>query len=145
MADRPRVLHPTDFSAATDLAFARALEAARLLHAELVLLHVVDPIAAFGAEAFAGRKPVAARPTDDEARRGFDRLLAAAKTAGVDASDVIVEGLPAEQIVEAARARGAIVIVMGTHGRTGIRQALGSVAQHVVATAPCPVLTVRME
>ncbi len=78
------------------------------------------------------------------ARTEFDRLLAAAKTAGVAASDVLLDGSAPEQIVKLAEERGAELIVMGTHGRTGIRKLLlGSVAQRVVATAPCPVLTVR--
>jgi universal stress protein A len=145
MDQKPRVLHPTDFSPAADLAFAKALEAARILQADLILLHVVDPIAAFGAEAFAGRNPGPRQATEGDARGGFDRLLASAKKAGINAIDVIAEGLPTEQIVAVAATDKVIVIVMGTHGRSGIRQALGSVAQHVIATAPCPVLTVRME
>jgi nucleotide-binding universal stress UspA family protein len=145
MDQKPRILHPTDFSPASELAFARALEAARMLHADLLLLHVVDPIAVFGAEAFAGRNPAARQLAESHARQGFDRLLSVAKKSGVDAMDMMAEGLPAEQIVAVAGAENVSVVVMGTHGRSGIRQALGSVAQHVVATAPCPVLTVRME
>ena len=73
-------------------------------------------------------------------------LLARAKQLEIPASDVLVEGAAAEAIVEAAHERGAALIVMGTHGRTGVRKMfLGSVAERVVATAPCPVLTVRMK
>ena len=54
------------------------------------------------------------------------------------------EGYPADVVLEHASAIGADLIAMGTHGRSGIgRAVLGSTAEHVVATAPCPVLTVR--
>jgi nucleotide-binding universal stress UspA family protein len=57
---------------------------------------------------------------------------------------LLLEGTPADRIVRAARAHHAAVIVIGTHGRTGLaRVFLGSVAERVVGTAPCPVLTVR--
>jgi nucleotide-binding universal stress UspA family protein len=79
------------------------------------------------------------------ALRHLERLTARAKRAGVRVSSRLVEGAPvAEQIVRTARALRADVIVMGTHGRTGVARAvLGSVASRVVATSSCPVLTVR--
>jgi nucleotide-binding universal stress UspA family protein len=71
-------------------------------------------------------------------------LLKQARAAGVKAKSIIVVGTPAEVIVRAARTRHAELIVMGTHGRSGLsRFLLGSVASRVVATSPCPVLTVR--
>jgi nucleotide-binding universal stress UspA family protein len=70
--------------------------------------------------------------------------VARAKRAGVSAVGLMREGVPAEEIVRAARAQRVDMIVMGTQGRTGFaRLVLGSVAGRVVATAPCPVLTVR--
>ena len=74
----------------------------------------------------------------------MDRLLAKAKTARVRARGMLVGGVAHEQIVRAAKRQKAGVIIMGTHGRTGVaRFFLGSVAARVAATAPCPVLTVR--
>jgi nucleotide-binding universal stress UspA family protein len=62
----------------------------------------------------------------------------------VNAEALILSGSPQEAIEEAAKAIGAELIVVGTHGRTGVpRFFLGSVAARVVSTAPCPVLTVR--
>ena len=62
----------------------------------------------------------------------------------VRARGLLVEGVPADRIVRTARGRRAGMIVVGTHGRTGAaRFFLGSVAGRVVATAHCPVLTVR--
>jgi nucleotide-binding universal stress UspA family protein len=78
------------------------------------------------------------------AQKHMDRLLGKAKTARVRARGVLLEGVAHEQIVRAAKRQRADVIVMGTHGRTGMaRFFLGSVAARVAATAPCPVLTVR--
>ena len=82
------------------------------------------------------------------ARKYADKRLNAlqdkARAAGVKTSTLIREGVADEQIVRAARSKKADVIVLGTHGRTGLaRLFLGSVASRVVTAAPCPVLTVR--
>ncbi len=67
-----------------------------------------------------------------------------ARAVGVKATSTIVEGMPADRIDRAARASNADLIVMRTHGRTGLsRLLLGSVASRVITTSPCPVLTVR--
>jgi nucleotide-binding universal stress UspA family protein len=79
------------------------------------------------------------------AQRQLARLVATAKAAGVRASGVLIDiGVTHDRIVRFARARRADLIVMGTHGRSGLTRALlGSVAARVLATARCPVLTVR--
>jgi nucleotide-binding universal stress UspA family protein len=78
------------------------------------------------------------------AHRKMLPLLAAARTARVRARGMLLEGVAHEQIVRAARRQRADLVVIGTHGRTGVaRFFLGSVAARVTATAPCPVLTVR--
>lgn len=80
---------------------------------------------------------------------GWHRELAtrAARTlrdAGLDAEPLALEGDPREGLVETARGRGADLVVVGSHGRTGIARALlGSVAAHVVTHAPCNVLVVK--
>jgi nucleotide-binding universal stress UspA family protein len=78
-------------------------------------------------------------------QKQLDRLVRTAKAAGVRTVGVLVDfGVPAERIARLARSRHADVIVMGTHGRTGLTRALlGSVAARVVVMAPCPVLTVH--
>jgi nucleotide-binding universal stress UspA family protein len=79
-----------------------------------------------------------------EAQRRLDALLTKAKKARVPAEGVLVEGEPHREIVRVATSRHADVIVMGTHGRTGLsRFLMGSVATRVLREAPCPVLTVR--
>jgi nucleotide-binding universal stress UspA family protein len=79
------------------------------------------------------------------AERQLRGLVAKAKAAGARASGVLIDiGVTHEQIVRFARARRADLIVMGTHGRSGLTRALlGSVASRVLATARCPVLTVH--
>ena len=142
-----RVLHPTDFSKASNAAFARSLAEARESGGQLVLVHVMSPVIPMGA----GEGYISPSVYDQMsqsarawAQKQMDRLLAKAKTARVRARGMLLEGMAHEQIVRAARRQRADLIVMGTHGRTGMaRFFLGSVAARVAATASCPVLTVR--
>jgi nucleotide-binding universal stress UspA family protein len=139
-----RILVPVDFSALADVAFEYALGLAQRLDAKLLLLHV------FQVPAFA--YPDASVPLPAEtlleaehmARSSLDKLLKRAEAASVPASPLLLEGAAFVEIIRAARSEGADLIVMSTHGRTGLRHALlGSVAEKVVRKAPCPVLVVR--
>ena len=149
MAVIRRILHPTDYSKASAPAFRKAIELAKELHGQLVLVHILSPVIVpvMGAEMY---MPATTISEIDRAARGtalrhLKRLAARAKQVGVPTSTRLIEGVPvADRIVRTAKALRADVIVMGTHGRTGVtRLVLGSVASRVVATAPCPVLTVR--
>jgi nucleotide-binding universal stress UspA family protein len=141
-----RILHPSDFSPASRPAFAKALALAKASRAQLLVVHVL-PVLPMIPDAYI------TATMWDELQRGqranglkqLDRLVSKAKAAGVRASGFLLDfGVPAERITRLARSRRADVIVMGTHGRTGLTRALlGSVAARVVATATCPVLTVR--
>jgi len=78
------------------------------------------------------------------AQRQLATLAVRAKKGGVRATVLLLEGVPHEQIARAARSKRADLVVLGTHGRTGLaRMFLGSVASRVLSIAPCPVLTVR--
>jgi len=140
-----RILHPTDFSRASAPALRRAVALARACRAPLVLLHVMTPPSPFIGE---GTLPssyvdllILARRS---ARRQLAAALARAKRGRVRAQAIFAEGLPADAILRAARRTRADLIVMGTHGRTGVsRVFLGSVAERVVRESRCPVLTVR--
>lgn len=141
-----RILHATDFSTASAPAFAEALALARQERAELRLVHVMTPPAMFLEDSYLSARTV--REMQSRARRAVEdrlaRLLARARRAGVRAGADVREGLPADEIVRAARRRRADLIVVGTHGRSGFARAvLGSVAARVVTLARCPVLTVR--
>jgi nucleotide-binding universal stress UspA family protein len=140
------LLHPTDFSRASRAAFARAVALAREDRARLILAHVVAPPTLVAGEGYVA--PATYDAIQDAARRGAERglarLAARARAAGVRVEPLVLHGLPHEEIPRAARRRRADLIVMGTHGRTGLgRLLLGSVAERVVALAPCPVMTVR--
>jgi nucleotide-binding universal stress UspA family protein len=141
-----RVMHPSDFSKASGPAFTRALSEARQQRAELVVVHVLAPVVPVAGEGYVS--PSVYEQMTESARawaqKQMDRLLAKAKTAKVRARGMLLEGIAHEQIVRAAKRLGVDLIVIGTHGRTGMaRFFLGSVAARVAATAPCPVLTVR--
>ncbi len=141
-----RILHPTDFSSASRAAFARAVAEARTNRAQLLIVHVLAPVIAVAGEGYVA--PAVYEQMLDASRawaqKQLDRLLARAKAAGVRARGMLHEGVVPDQIVRVAKAQRADLIVIGTHGRTGVaRFFLGSVAARVTATAPCPVLTVR--
>ena len=140
------ILHPTDFSPASRAAFARAIAEARTDRAELLLVHVLSAVTPFVGDEYMSPTTYAEiqRSTQAYGQKQLDKLVAKAKAAGVRVRGLLLEGTTAAAIVRSARARRADVIVIGTHGRTGLsRLLMGSVAQRVVGTAPCPVLTVR--
>jgi nucleotide-binding universal stress UspA family protein len=129
-----RILAATDFSAPSDAALAEARRLARSLGASLHVLHVVDNMF---------MRVVLADPRDYEtaARRQLqDRVPAGDQaTLAVERSDE-----PADEITSYARVHNIDLIVMGTHGRGRMAHLLlGSVAEKVARTAPCPVLTMR--
>ena len=141
-----RILHPTDFSRASGAAFTRALAEARANKAPLVLAHVLAPVIPMAGEGYVSPSTYEQMTEAGRAwaQRQMNRLLARARTARVRARGLLLEGVAHEQIVRAAKRQRADLIVIGTHGRTGVaRFFLGSVAARVTATAPCPVLTVR--
>ena len=141
-----RILCASDFSRASRAAYARAVELARVNRAELTVVHVLTPFIPYVGEGYA--TPQAYETMLASARthgqRELDRLVARARARGVRAKGLLPEGIPHDRIARVARSRRADLIVIGTHGRTGLaRFFLGSVAARVIAIAPCPVLTVR--
>jgi nucleotide-binding universal stress UspA family protein len=134
----------TDFSTAARPALAAALDCARRDRARLVVLHVLVPPSPFVGDDLPGSW----LELEARARRDAERRLAAAvsqaERAGITTTGTLVKGVPAEVIVRVARREGADLIVIGTHGRSGLgRLFMGSVAARVLGTATCPVLTVR--
>ena len=142
-----RILHPSDFSRASGAAFKKAVEMAKAGRAELMVVHVVSPVVPMAAgEGYVSPKMYEeiAASTRAWAQKQLDKLLAKAKQAGVRAKGFVLDGSAHEQIVRFARSKHADLLVLGTHGRSGLAKLfLGSVAGRVVAAAPCPVLTVR--
>jgi nucleotide-binding universal stress UspA family protein len=141
-----RILHPSDFSRASGAAFARATAMAKADRAQLLLVHVLAPPVPIAGEGYISPKVY----DDLEAsarkygQKHLGALQAKARKAGVNAVTLLLDGVAHEQIARAAKSKKADLIVIGTHGRTGLAKFfLGSVASRVVAAAPCPVLTVR--
>ncbi len=139
-----RILAPTDFSDISDRCVEQAVELARLLGSEVVLLHAVEPVVMagdlFGASAIVNVTAEVQRA----ARQGLAlRLERLRKKRGIRCRSVLVNGTAAVAIVDAAARLRADLIMMATHGRSGLSHLfLGSVAERVVRGARCPVLTV---
>ena len=141
-----RIMHPTDFSKASSGAYRRAVELAKSNRAELLLVHVLTPFVPVMGDGYMSPKMYEDVIAGQRAHRKkrLDALVRKSTAAGVRSTGLLYEGLPHERIAQAARAKRADVVVVGTHGRTGFsRLFLGSVASKVLTVAPCPVLTVR--
>jgi len=146
MAPIRRILHPSDFSRASAAAFAKAVELAKANRAELWLVHVLSPVVPMVGDGYVS--PQLYEELEASAREYAQTQLAAlaakAKKGGVTAKVALLDGVAHEQIARAARSKRADLIVIGTHGRTGVAKLfLGSVAGRVVSIAHCPVMTVR--
>ena len=141
-----RILVPLDFSAPSDAALEYARTVATRFGASLHLLHVADDPyrALYSAEVYVPEvEGLRDEILTDATGRLKDRLQSSdIRELGATAEAVI--GTPPSSIVEYAESHDIDLIVMGTHGRGGMSHLLmGSVAERVVRTAPCPVLTVR--
>jgi nucleotide-binding universal stress UspA family protein len=134
-----RILLATDLSTASAGATDQALELTRALHADLLVVSVIDPAT-----------PLSSGPVPRMDQRRAARELAAqalvvkGRRVGVTVAFLVWEGEPGPAIIEAAESERADLIVVGTRGRNRVeRWVLGSVSDHVVRHAPCPVLIVR--
>ena len=144
-----RILVPTDFSETADAALAYAKDLAARLSASLHLVHVyADPYSAsaYAPEVYTSVPPEVRQRALEEVRERLFERLDASEEYQFRGTRGVVRGLVAPQIVSYAASQDIDLIVMGTHGRRGVAHLLlGSVAEHVVRIARCPVLTVRAE
>ena len=141
-----RILFASDYSPASRKAFATALSLAKANGAALTIVHVIVPFVPIAPDQYVSAQTWndIERDTRRVGQRELHKLTARAKAAGVRAVGRLLEGNPAEQIERATRAERADLLIVGTHGRTGLaRFFIGSVAGRLVATASCPVITVR--
>ncbi len=137
------ILVPTDFSPTAERALALAEGLARAAGpAQLVLANAYAVPLELEALALYGAKRVFDELAG-ESEKQCRKVVARLKNAGLSAKSVGSHGRPEDVIVELARKNSVDVIVMGTHGRTGLPHVLlGSVAERVIRNAPCPVITV---
>ena len=141
-----RIMHASDFSRASRAAFAKAVEMAKANRAELTIVHVLSPVVPMLGDAYVSPKVYdeVVASTREWARKQLGKLVATAKARGARAKGMLMDGIAHEQILRAAKARRADLLVLGTHGRSGLAKLfIGSVAGRVVSAARCPVLTVR--
>jgi nucleotide-binding universal stress UspA family protein len=147
MISLKHILVATDFGEASDAALAYGRELARAFNADLEVVHVVENVLTrgFGAEGYVASYPELQEEVEEAANRQLTALLSEEDRRVLKATSVMLKSnTPAFALVGYAREHNADLIIMGTHGRGAIAHLLmGSVAERVVRTAPCPVLTVR--
>jgi nucleotide-binding universal stress UspA family protein len=136
-----KILVPTDFSEHAEHALDLAVGIGKAMGAAIHVIHVA-PLAPYLGPPFAPGRSFAAE-LHAQARKDFDQYMTGLKKRGIEATGSLAEGIAYVEVNRAATDLGAQLIVMGTHGRTGIERALlGSVAERVVRTSPVPVLVV---
>jgi universal stress protein A len=137
-----KILVPIDFSDCSKKALQYAVPFARQFSASITLIHVVQVNRFTGTDFGAVDLPLLEAGAVKSAE---EQLASMARTdVPVPAATVVRSGHPVQEIVDAAGSLEADVIIISTHGRTGLKHVfLGSVAENIVRYAPCPVLVVR--
>ncbi len=141
------ILLPTDFSECGNYALSYATSLARKFSASIICVHVIEPIVpTVGYSGMTEPLPIAdiTEQLEDSAERELPKLAECDECAGIDLEELIVHGEAASEIVRVAKERRVDLIVIASHGRTGIGRILfGSTAEAVVRHAACPVLVVK--
>jgi universal stress protein A len=140
-----RILFPTDFSGPAEYAWSYALTFAQEFGAEVHLVHVIAPPPRL-TEAYAVNfdPEGMVKSLTAEANASMDQMVEAAKSRGLIFHRAVRVGVDSREIIDYATKNEIDLIVMATHGRTGLAHVLlGSVAEKVVRKAPCPVLTIK--
>jgi len=141
-----KILIAIDFSENSDYAFEYALTLARQFQAEMTIMHVInEPVDLRGFYV----PHISFEQLEKEIEEGAEKMMEKfCQTKMVDFSNyktAIVTGIPYEEIIRKAEETSTSLIVLGTHGRTGLDHLIfGSTAERVVRSATCPVLTIRM-
>ena len=139
-----KILVGVDFSPPSDKAVALAVDLAKKLGASISLLHVYQIPAFAFPETIVPAPPETIDRMIKENKKHLEQIAVEVRAAGVTATPDLLPGSPFVELVGRAKQGGFDLIVVGTHGRTGLRHALlGSVAEKVVRKSPIPVLTVR--
>ena len=144
-----KILAPTDFSDDSKLALTYAVELAQKFSAEIVVVHVDQPLApVMVSELNPGLDVGTMNRIAEEQRmlalRELEQTTARLREQNIKVRGLMRVGAPFLEILNAAVSENADLIVMGTHGRSGLAHVLmGSVAERVVRKSPCPVLTIR--
>jgi nucleotide-binding universal stress UspA family protein len=140
-----RIVVPVDFSEYSKKAFRYAIDFSKTFGAEMILVYVVEPIIypadfSFGQVAL----PSMERELQDRSKEQLHVLIKKEVPEGIQVRSVIRTGKPFVEIIQLAKEENADLIIIATHGHSGIEHVLfGSTAEKVVRKAPCPVLSIR--
>jgi nucleotide-binding universal stress UspA family protein len=141
------ILLPTDFSECANYALSYATSLARSAGAKIICVHVIEPVVpTVGYTGMTEPLPIAdiSEQLEDSAERELPKIAGCDECEGLEVEDVIAHGDAASEIVRVAGERSVDLIVISSHGRTGLgRLFFGSTAESVVRHAPCPVLVVK--
>jgi nucleotide-binding universal stress UspA family protein len=141
------ILFPTDFSECGNYALSYAASLARTFKASIICLNVIEPIVpTVGYSGMTEPLPIAdiAEQLEDSAERELPKLAECDECSGLEVEELVVHGEAAAEIVRVAKDRNVDLIVIASHGRTGLGRILfGSTAEAVVRHAQCPVLVVK--
>ena len=148
MFEPKKILVPTDFSKYSDRAVQEAVDIASKYNADVVLLHVIDDNIRQCAADYCLSNEVVKQFEDESMKTSKDKLQKSVKIASeskkVDISLEIKRGVPSEVILDEQLKKGIDLIVIASHGKTGIlRHLIGSVTDKVIRAAKCPVLVIR--
>jgi universal stress protein A len=141
------ILLPTDFSECGNYALSYAASLARSFGASILCVHVIEPmVPTVGYSGMTEPLPIAdiTDQLENSAERELPKIAEREEFAGLEIEELIVHGEAASEIVRVAREHKVDLIVVSSHGRTGLGRILfGSTAEAVVRHAPCPVLVVK--
>ena len=141
------ILLPTDFSDCANYALSYATSFARAASASIICVHVIEPVMpTVGYTGMTEPLPMAdiSEQLEDSAERELPKIGECEECEGLNVEEVIAHGDAASEIVRVAKERDVDLIIISTHGRTGLGRLLfGSTAESVVRHAPCPVLVVK--
>ena len=141
------ILLPTDFSGCANYAVAYAAAIARAVKAKVICIYVLEPmVPAVGYTGLADPMPIAdiSEQLEDSAERELPQVVHCEELHGLEVEEVITHGDASAEIVRVATEREVDLIVISSHGRTGLgRMIFGSTAEAVVCHARCPVLVVK--
>lgn len=140
-----RILIPTDFSVSSRHAFTYAVDLNRLFHARLYLVHVLQDFTEFSEYTLSPTiLPQLYLEFEQNASQRLEEMVGSVVPPDMNCDTYILHGVPFYEIIQFARTEQIDLIVIGSHGRTGIKHVLfGHTAEKVVKKAHCPVLSVR--
>ncbi|HHT9137522.1 MAG TPA: universal stress protein [Candidatus Wunengus sp. YC60] len=140
-----KILCPIDFSACSTYALSYAIDLSLKDHASLYLIHVIEPYMSDIGDILKQIDLLLDDKQTDSLKIRLINLIPNEIRTNISIDAMVVKGIPFVEIIKAAKDRQVNLIVMGTHGKTGLEHILiGSVAERVIQRSPCPVLSIRL-